>query len=186
MKYPIRTAFPGAANVTQLGYKANSPYDPDPATGGISAQTFDYWSQYYSYYSVLESKCVVTLAQINSSGQPIMWAITQNTLGTGPGTVGDWDKWISSDPRIKQGFLDSGRSKKLVSRWTCKRVGLDRKDNTAFMGPTGTGSNPPDVDYFVMAAGCVNSGTAFAASSPNIYGYIYYKVLLTGLKVVTY
>jgi hypothetical protein len=187
MKFPIRGAFSGNSNITQLGYRANSAYDPDPAAGALqnSAQTFSYWSQFYTEYSVLESKLVVTIAQINSTGQPIMVAVSTNSSGTGPGTIGDWDAWCSTG-NVKQTFIDSGKSRKLVSRWSCKRFGADRTQNTGKCGPFGTGSDPLEVDYHVMACACVNPGASFVANSPNIYGHIYYKVLLTKRTVVTF
>lgn len=187
MKFPIRGAFSGNSNITQLGYRANSCYDPDPATGPLqkSAQTFTYWSQFYQDYSVLESKLVVTVAQINSTSQPIMMGVSTNSSGTGPGTIGDWDAWVSTG-NVKQTMIDSGKSRRLVSRWSCKRFGADRSQNTGKMGPFGTGGDPIQVDYHVMCAACINPGASLAAASPNIYGNIYYKVLLTNRTVVTF
>lgn len=187
MKYHIRGALNGGAQITENGWKANSVYDPNPATGITqkSAQTFTYWGQYYTQYSVLESKLVLTFSQTSGTSQPVQVAVTTNTTGLGPLTGSDWDAWLSTG-RIKTFYMDTGKSRKVVSRWSCKRFGIDRDSNTGVLGGTGVGTDPDNVDYHVVAAACVNPANSFAAGTPNIWGTIYYKVLLFDRKAVPF
>lgn len=182
----VTASVPSGTTGYRAAYRANSVYDPDPLVGGVTAFGFGQWSNFYSRYTVVASKCTVRI-------------LDQDTGTAGTGTVTGlrgiamrdsatpvpsptYQNLICDEGAVHKGF-DSYHANDTVSLKfdAAKYFGVkDILDSFDYSGSTGAtiGTNPAiQAYYYTWIEQAPVSGAA--AQSFQVETFIEYDVVFS-------
>lgn len=181
----------GAGTIATNVFRANSLFDPNSSGAGHQPSNYDRLSAIYDRYTVIGSKCTVTLAPLVSNQNPGLIAVKLSEAGTDLTTIhgSGGIAAVLEQPRISRSYVNTATINGPTMRPL--KVGFSAKKFFGVKNVVGEepytadiNANPAEMAYFEVAV--ISGDDSTDPGAFNLYVQVDYIAKMTEPKLNDY